>query len=371
MLIIKANLRLIIYLCIMCIVSITTLYNADIINPSISGIIYKQTLWYIIGILTIILIIIIKNKFIYRYIKFIYLFLNIILLLLLLFGKPINNAKCWIEIPGIGTIQPSEFMKIAIIIYISKYIAKFKRFNKLQNMKKEFKLFLRILLILFIPCLLTFLEPDTGAVIMYILATITILFVSGIDYKWFLLILFITIPIVLIIIYLYFFNTNLFVELLGDSFFLRVERLINWANTSGMQLENGMTAIGNGGLFGKYLINDIYFPEAHTDFIFAVYAYNFGYIGAVFLVLIICLFDIEIIKIAKKCKKLFEKYIISGFLGILFYQQVQNIGMTFGLLPISGITLPFISYGGSSLISYMIMFGIIMNINLDNFKYHN
>lgn len=369
--IIKSNLKLITYLIIMALISIITLYNADIINTSINGIVYKQILWYIIGLVVIISIVLIKNKTIYSLIKYFYIFLNLILLGLLLFSDPINNAKCWIEIPSIGTIQPSEFMKITLIIYTSIYISKYKKKHKILNMKDELKLFIKIILLLLIPGILTFLEPDTGAVIMYFIAVITILYISGISYKWLILVISIIIPIVLIILYLYFFNTNIFIKLLGNSFFLRVERLINWANTSGMQLENGITAIGSGGITGKLLINDIYFPEAHTDFIFAVYAYNFGYIGSIFLILIITLFDIEIIKIAKKCKRKVDKYIISGFIGVLFYQQVQNIGMTFGLLPITGITLPFISYGGSSLISYMIMIGIIININTENFKYHN
>lgn len=371
MITIKNNLRLFIYLFIMCIISIITLYNADIINPTVNGIIYKQLLWYLIGLIIMISIIIIKNKPIFQSIKIIYIFLNSILLLLLIFIEPINNAKCWITIPGIGTIQPSEFMKVTIILYISIYLSKYRKKHRLKSLKDEFKMITKVLILIFIPCLLTFLEPDTGAVIMYLIAVISILFFNGISNKWFLLIIFIIIPLVSFILYLYFFNTNLFIKILGNTFFLRIERIINWANTSGMQLENGMTAIGSGGLYGNFLANDIYFPEAHTDFIFPVYAYNFGYIGVCFLILIITLFDLEIIKVAKRSKRKVDKLIIAGFIGILIYQQVQNIGMTFGLLPITGITLPFISYGGSSLISYMIMIGIIININNETLRYHN
>ena len=128
-----------------------------------------------------------------------------------------------------------------------------------------------------------------------------------------------------------------------------------------MQLENGMTAIGAAGYIG-YGFNKtpIYFPKAHTDFIFAVYASNFGFIGSVILLMLIIYFDMEIIHIAERSKNRTNRYIVSGILGILIYQQIQNIGMTFGLLPITGITLPFISYGGSSLLSYMIMIGLIL-----------
>lgn len=355
----------------MAIISIITLYNADIINNSINGIIFKQILWYLIGIVIVAFIVILKNKPIYDSVLFLYILGNILLLSLLFFAPTINNAKCWFRIPSIGTFQPSEFIKIVLIIYISIFITKYKKNNKKLTMKKEFYMFFKVFIILIIPSVLTFLEPDTGAVLMYLILTIFILYTSGINKKWFILIFSILALVISIILLLYFFNINLFIKLLGSSFFLRVERLTNWMNNSGMQLKNGMTAIGSGGLFGNMFKNDLYFPEAHTDFIFAVYASNFGFIGCCFLILILILFDIELINIAKKSKRKADKYIVIGFLGIILYQQIQNIGMTFGLLPITGITLPFISYGGSSLISYMVMIGMIFNINYENYKYHN
>ena len=115
----------------------------------------------------------------------------------------------------------------------------------------------------------------------------------------------------------------------------------------------------------------IYFPEPQTDFIFAVYANNFGFIGVLILLSLITLFDIRLILIALRNTNLTNKYITSGIVGMLIYQQLQNIGMTFGLMPITGITLPFISYGGSSLLSYMIMMGIIFNISNETIRYTN
>jgi rod shape determining protein RodA len=190
--------------------------------------------------------------------------------------------------------------------------------------------------------------------------------------RWFYLGIASFLAVISSILYLYFFNINLFIKLLGNSFFLRIERIINWSSSAGMQLENGMTAIGSAGYIGHgFNKTPIYFPEAHTDFIFAVYASNFGFIGAVILLMLIIYFDMEIIHIAERSKNRTNRYIVSGILGILIYQQIQNIGMTFGLLPITGITLPFISYGGSSLLSYMIMIGLIFNINNENKQYKN
>jgi len=198
------------------------------------------------------------------------------------------------------------------------------------------------------------------------------LFISGIRYRWFILLFSILTIIVGVVLGIYFINTDLFVDIFGTSFFLRVDRLLSWSTSSGYQLENGMASIGSGGLFGTGINNTpIYFPEPQTDFIFAVYANNFGFIGSLFLILLILFFDIKLVLLAIKTSNLTNKFIISGIVGMLIYQQLQNIGMTFGLMPITGITLPFISYGGSSLLSYMIMMGIVFNISNQTLRYTN
>ena len=155
----------------------------------------------------------------------------------------------------------------------------------------------------------------------------------------------------------------MFISIFGTNFFYRMDRLIDFKNGSGMQLTNALASIGSAGLFG-YGFNKtpIYFPEPHTDFIFSVFTSNFGFVFSCLLILIILYFDIQLIILASKVE-FKNQLIISGILAMLIYQQIQNIGMNIGLLPITGITLPFISYGGSSLISYMIMIGLILNIN--------
>jgi cell division protein FtsW (lipid II flippase) len=148
----------------------------------------------------------------------------------------------------------------------------------------------------------------------------------------------------------------------GTNFFYRMDRLIDFKNGSGMQLTNAMAATGSAGLFGHgFAKTPIYFPEPQTDFIFSVFASNFGFLASIILILIILYFDLNLIKISFKCN-FQNKLIISGILSMLLFGQIQNIGMNIALLPITGITLPFISYGGSSLISYMIILGIILNI---------
>jgi rod shape determining protein RodA len=314
----------------------------------------------------------IGNNYIYRNIWFIYIIGVLSLLGLLLFAEPINDARCWFTIPGIGTIQPSEFMKIILIITLAKMVNKFNDDFANPTVKEEFIFLLKIATIVFIPSILTFLQPDTGVVLIYLIITIVMLFISGIRYRWF-AILFGSLAILIgFVLLVYFINTDMFINLFGTNFFLRVDRLLDWSSKTGYQLENGLSAIGAGGFFGNGLGNTpIYFPEPQTDFIFAVYANNFGFIGSIFLIGLIIFFDTYLISVAINTNKNINKYVIAGIVGMLLYQQIQNIGMTFGLLPITGITLPFISYGGSSLLSYMLMAGIIFNISNESFRYTN
>lgn len=334
--------------------------------------IYKQLLWYIVGIIIICFIMFIKNDFIYKNICFFYGIGIVSLLCLLLFADPINNAKCWFSIPGIGTIQPSEFMKIILIITIGIMINNFNEKYNNPTVFDEFKFLIKIGIVVLIPSILTFLQPDTGVVLIYLLITIIMLFISGIRYRWFIILFSAIALLIVLVLSIYFINTDLFIKIFGTDFFLRIDRLLDWSNNSGYQLENGITSIGSGGLFGMGINNTpIYFPEPQTDFIFAVYANNFGFIGVIFLLGLLVFFDIKLILLALKSSNLINKYIISGIVAMLIYQQFQNIGMTFGIMPITGITLPFISYGGSSLLSYMIMMGIVFNISNETLKYTN
>lgn len=362
---IKFDKQLLIILILLSVISITTIYSAQNILPEyIKQIYIKQILWYILGFLTIVIMLKINIKWLYEHI-FIFYIIGVFLLLILLFlGEPVNGAKCWFKIPGIGTFQPSEFMKIILIIFLAKQIDDYNKINKTPTITNEIKFLLKVFLIILIPSILTFLEPDTGNVLIYLLITIIMLLVGGIRYRWFIILFFIVLSIIFIIMGLYFFDIELFKNILGDDFFLRINRLLDWSNKDGYQLEKSLVSIGSAGLFGNGIKNiPLYFPESQTDFIFAVFASSFGFIGTLTLIILLIIFDIKIINIAKTTKNNINKYFISGVIGILIFQQFQNIAMTFGLMPITGITLPFISYGGSSLIIFMATIGMILNIS--------
>ena len=362
----KLNYKILIPIILLSIISIITIYSSlTYTSPSLGNLALKQALWYGVGWILVIVLIKLGNDYLYRHTWFLYIIGNILLLLLLFFGTPINNSKCWFVLPGIGSIQPSEFMKIFIMLVLATMIHDFRNDYKNPDCRDEFIFILKTLGILIIPSILTFLEPDTGAVLIYFVIYFSMMFISGIRLRWFILLLLIIVGSVGLILYLYYCRENLFIKLFGTSFYYRLERLFNWQEGSGLQLENSLAAIGSAGIFGHgFNKTPIYFPESSTDFIFAVFASNFGLIGVIILIGIIIFFDLNIYFLKNKKIEDTNKYIVAGILGMLVFQQIQNIGMTIGILPITGITLPFISYGGSSLLSYMLLVGIILNISM-------
>ena len=366
----KINFKIVIPILLMAIVSIITIYSAlTYTSKSLGNLALKQAIWYIVGFILVFILLRLKNEYLYRHAWFLYILGNLVLLWLLLFATPINNSKCWLVIPGIGSIQPSEFMKVFIMLALATMIHNFRSDYKNPSIKEEFIFILKTLLVVLVPSVLTFLQPDTGAVIIYLIIYLVMMFTSGIRIRWFVIAFVILFCILGTTLWLYFFKEDIFIKMFGSSIYYRLERLFDWQSGSGLQLENALAAIGSAGFLGHgFNKTPIYFPESSTDFIFAVFASNFGFVGVLVLLTIIIYFDINIIRLARRKIYDTDKYILTGIVAMLLFQQIQNIGMTIGLLPITGITLPFISYGGSSLLSYMIMIGIILNISMEKNK---
>ena len=341
-------------------------------SSSLGNLTLKQIKWYTIGIILVLIITKIKNKNLFKLSLILYILGNFLLLSLLIFGKNINGSKCWFIIPKIGSFQPSEFMKINLMLILSQIISNYHTNNKIKSLKNELVLLVKTFLVTLIPSILTFLEPDTGAVIMYFIIYFSMLLTSNISSKWFIFLLIGFLILIGFFSYLYFFKSNTFINIFGTNMFYRIDRLFEWKKGSGMQLENALTSIASSGLIGHgFNRTPLYFPESSTDFIFAVFSSNFGFIITIILILTIFYFDIYIIKLSKRTTNYKSKFILIVISSCLIFQHIENIGMTLGILPITGITLPFISYGGSSLLSYMIMLGIIINITKEkNKKYY-
>ena len=369
----KVELSVLIPILIFFIISIISIYSTKkLLSVEYQNLWSKQIIWYIIGLTIAYSTLIVRNKFLYRNAYVFYLIGIILLVLVLPFGVTINNATCWFKIPLIGTLQPSEFMKIFLIITLSRMINDFNETYHNPDMIDELKFILKVLIIVFIPSILTFIEPDTGAVVMYLIITFIMLFVGGLRKRWFILTFVILTIFLTSFLAIYFLKQDLFIKLFGTSFFYRMDRIANWQASDGLQLKNSLTAIGSAGTMGHGINKTpIYFPEMQNDFIFSVFVSNTGFMGAIILIVTILYFDLTLISYANKTTNQIDKYALGGIIGVLIFSQIYNIAMTIGLLPIMGITLPFISYGGSSLLSYMLLLGMIFNISNDNLRYTN
>ena len=326
---------IVILLVLLMVLSVSNLYMG-------SGYYVKELIWFLVGFLLILLLFNINTIYIENHSLFLYVLGNIFLLLTLLVGKSVNGAKIWLKI-GFISVQISEFMKIFLILYLRK-ISK-------QDMS-DLKYFLITFIIILIPSILTFLEPDTGGVMVYLIIFIVFLILRKLNKFYYIVPLSFIVVSISLFLSLYFFNGNLFVKIFGTSFFYRMDRIVLFFKGDGYQLGEALKSISNSGLFG--IKNKIYLPEGNTDFAFTMFISNMGIIGIIVLLVIYnCLFVLlESLKI--------DKFLLYPVLGVLLFQYGVNVLMNIGLFPIMGITLPFISYGGSSLISWFILIGFIL-----------
>ena len=338
-------------------ISFFNMQNAHLLSTLYNNTLKKQIIWYIIGFSLLFIIKKLNFKKILKYTFWYYLLSVLLLLLVLFFGKTTNGAKAWFNF-GFFSFQPSELTKITLTLFLAEIINK----AKLQTILDELKLIIKVLLVTIIPSILVFLEPDTGAILFFLIIALSSLFVSGIKKWWFLLLAFLIILVLGTFIIIYIYNSDFLINIIGTSFFYRVERLITFQTESSYQLENALIVIGSASLFGTGLNKiSLYIPEAPTDFIFAFNIGNFGIITGFIVLLCYFLIDLFLInEYAKVTDKKIKLFLIS-FISIFFFQQVVNIGMNLGLVPIIGIPLPFLSYGGSTIIIYFLFLGIILN----------
>ena len=297
----------------------------------------KELSWVIIGF---ILLIIISNQKINLIIKlspYLYYISLILLVLVLIVGNNTNGASAWFKI-GFIKLQPSEIMKLSLMLYL----------NKIKH-HHDLIYIIKIFILTLIPSILVFLEPDTGAIIIYGLIALSTIFSKDINKKYKIIIFIGLLIMGIIIIYLLFFNLDYFKTLIGS---YRLNRLINLKN--GYQIDNAKTAIGSADIF-HLIINKpiLYIPEAPTDFIFAFSVGNMGIVIGLLIIFCYYLITIFILKTNNVIK--------NNLLAIFLFQVIYNLGFNIGIFPIMGIPLPFLSYGGSNIIIYFLMFGILLN----------
>lgn len=313
-----------------------------------------QGLFFLLGIFLIFFIKKIDpNKF-YNYSNVILLVSFILLILVLIpgIGTVRNGSRSWFKVGPFG-IQPSEFAKIGLIIYVSKYLK-----NNQRNIKNIIKGVFPLLFVIGIFFLLILLEPDFGTGMVLVLSLVGIIFISGVKASFFLKIGLIGLIMIagLIIVAPY-----------------RMARIVSFLNPwsdplgSGYQIIQSLYAIGPGGLLGQGFLKsrqkNFYLPEPQTDFIFSIISEELGFMGVLFTSFMLGAIFYLCIKISMKQSDLFLKYLSFGLSFALIAQALLNLMVVVGLIPVTGVTLPFLSYGGSSLLISMASIGIVLGIN--------
>lgn len=288
----------------------------------------------------------------------------------------ILGAKRWIQIPLLGTLQPSEFLKVSLLMVIAHLASKHHEKHTEQTLRTDLFLIGKTLLVTLPPALFVYKEPDTGMPLLFLAGCFTIVIISGVQKRLVLPLTLIPIAIVSSLIFIYFQFPNVFFHQLIPILSPHQQaRILGWLAPGGngaqaYQTDQSLMAVGSGEVFGKGLGNgSVYIPEKNTDFIFSSVAEEGGFIAAAVVITLFFLLLYRMVIIAQISPTKFGTYFASGAIAIITLQIFQNIGMTVGLMPVKGISLPFLSYGGSSIFSNMIIIGILMSIRKAYRKY--
>lgn len=332
-----------------------------------------QIRWYVIGAVIVAFLMFFEPEQFKKMSWWLYGFGIFLLIALLLIPestgltKEVKGAKSWFETP-VGSLQPAEFMKTFYILAIARLITRHHEKIQIKTVKTDIQLLGKIMIALIVPLAFIMQQPDLGSSLVFIAITAAIIIVSGVSWK-------IIVPIFggagvigASLIWAALFMSDFLEDKFGFQKY-QFARIYSWldpysyAKDEGYQLITSMNAIGSGEIFGKgFFGREVYVADNHTDFIFSVIGEEWGFIGAS---LVICLYFLLIYHLTKTTlllKDPFSTYVCAGVIAMITFHVFENIGMTIQLLPITGIPLPFISYGGSSLMGNFLAIGLVFSM---------
>lgn len=356
-------------LMLFCLVSCIAIYSAN------ASYLQSQIMWYVIGSIIIAIIMYFDNEQIQQITWILYGIGAVLLIGLLVtpetkYTPIINGAKSWYAIPNIGNVQPSEYMKVFYILAIAKVINNHNVKTIHKSLATDFMLMCKLGLVAGIPMALVIVQ-DFGTTLVLMAILIGMILVSGISWK-------ILVPLFgtaaafgSIVFYLAIFGRDILQKYIGVKGY-QFDRINSWldphnAGDDGLQLVKSLMAIGSGLISGKGVGNEeVYIPERHTDFIFTIIGEEYGFIGGSIVIILYFFLIYHLVRTALKTADSYSIYITVGVISMITFHVFENIGMTIQLLPITGIPLPFISYGGSSLMCNMMAMGLMFSI-----RYHH
>lgn len=363
--------QLILYICALTIIGIFVIGSA---RPDLQP---KQIFGFVAGICIMIAVSLIDYSFLLKFPWLYYALMMGLLLMVEFFGKNVNGAQRWLEIGGENsgiTIQPSEFAKLAIVAFFAYFFA------KTQEELSTIKNILISFVFAGIPLVLILKQPDLSTTIVTAVIFVSLLFIAGLSYKIVVTVLAITVPSVIVAL--------MYIIQLAKStdadYPYQLDRIMAWLYpndprwvSKAIQQQNSIMAIGSGQLWGKGLnnseatsmLNTNYILEPQTDFIFAVIGEELGFVGCAAVVVLLFLTVVECIYIGSRAKDLQGRLLCCGMAAWIGFQSFVNIGVNTGLLPNTGVPLPFVSYGLSSVIAIYIGMGFVLNVGLQPKKY--
>lgn len=370
------NFKLVLYVVILSVIGIL-MVNSATKNEVETGLLtttVKQVIGVIGGIIIMLIVATINYRALLRWTPVLYVVNIAVLAYLLIFADDVMGAKRWIHIPGLGTIQPSEFTKIVMIMTATVFIMKFK--DKISRIGT----LLLYMVVVLPPAILVLEEPDLSTTLVILFTVILALFVGGISYKWVLGVLGVMIPLAGAFLILIHQPDQTVLNMIFKDH--QMERINGYFFPDEFpdqvrQQRNSVMAIGSGMLTGKGLNTSTYesvkngsfLSEQQCDFIFAVVGEELGFVGSCVVILLIGLIVFECIRMAGKSRDEEGRLLSSAVGGLFAFQSFVNIGVATQIIPNTGLPLPFVSAGLSSLISSFIMIGIVLNVGLQRKKY--
>jgi rod shape determining protein RodA len=354
-----------------CAAALLVIYGLVIVASATSGSSNYSFSRQVFGVIVGLVVLVIIARFDYHKLAGLIvplLIIDVILLLsprLPIIGVSVNGARSWVRLGGFR-FQPGELAKIVTIVLMAAVVM---RYRGNLNSGREY---LKVLGICAIPFVCIMMQPDLGSGLVILVIAATILFTGGANRKWLLL----TIAVGIALIALMIFLDPILDDAAGKDVFIKdyqMNRLLVFINTdldpsgAGYNLRQAKIAVGSGGLFGKGLGNGTqsslgFLPEAPTDFVFCVLAEELGFVGAVVLLVLYVTLFFSALRVTGGAMDLFGTLIVCGIVGMWAFQVLENIGMDIGLMPITGIPLPFISYGSSSMLANLSAVGLVLSV---------
>lgn len=358
-------------------VSLLSIYNAQQLEQyEGTNFVLRQIAWFAVGVGIVAAIQFLDLEQLQKASIYIYGISIFVLIVLLIspdsIAREINGAKSWFTLPGLS-LQPAEFTKVTTILFLSAVISKHKTKYEVSSIKSDTFLLAKILLFTGIPVGLIMLQPDFGTAMVYLFISGMLIILSGINWRIILsLIVIISSAGAAIIGFIIKFPV-LAQELIGIKQY-QVNRILTWfdptqqSSDATFHFDRAYMALGSGQLFGKGMGSlEVNYPEAHTDFIFSVIGESFGFIGSAIVIFLYFMLLYKLVTLGLSIYKQspFGTFFCYGFLSLLLVHVFQNIGMTLGIMPITGIPLLLVSYGGSSVMSTMLGLGVIYRVAVE------